>query len=86
MTAELPMPDPFEPPTLSIREVAEWLRIGRKHLVSLISAGRIGPKLIVLSDHVRRFHRLEFLTWIDAGCPSQSEWQAIRSNVYPLPQ
>ncbi|MCP4712796.1 MAG: helix-turn-helix domain-containing protein [Planctomycetes bacterium] len=67
-----------EPLLLSATETAELLGVGRSHLYSLHSAGRL-PLPVRLGRRVL-WRRSELEQWIKCGCPARSKWVAMEGD------
>ena len=68
------------PPMLSADELAEWLKISKRTVWRLKSAGAI-PKPVKIGRSVR-WQRTEVAAWLDKGCPVVSS--TLNTLLYNL--
>ncbi len=62
---------------LTVRELAQKLKVGRSTFHAHNARGLIGPKPIKIGGVVR-YYANEIAEWIKAGCPCRSRWIAMQ--------
>jgi predicted DNA-binding transcriptional regulator AlpA len=65
---------------LPAAEVAKLLGISERHLWSMHSTGRLGPRPIALG-RAKRWRIEELRAWLAAGAPPRDKWLAIRADA-----
>lgn len=70
---------------ITTKQAAALISLGVSTFQRHRAAGKIGPAPIKLGK-ATRWDRAEFEKWIDAGCPDQKAWKAIKSNTRPIPR
>ena len=75
----MPNKSPQNPLLLSADQAAAFLGIGRSHLYSLHSSGRL-PLPVKLGRRTL-WRRDELSAWVAAGCPSRDKWINIREMM-----
>lgn len=69
----------MEPVLLSLRDLCKLLGRSSAALERDIACGRL-PEPIRLGG-ARKWRKAEILAWVEAGCPCQKEWAAIRRTT-----
>ena len=69
----------LEPLLLSSKDVAKVLGISERLFYSLKASGKIGPLPIRKFNKRTLWSRKEMDSWVDAGCPTLEQWQAMKT-------
>jgi len=67
------------------RESGRLIGVSRSRFLQMDQTGRLGPESVSLGNgtqrQLRRWNRLELLSWINADCPCRTEWGKIRVDA-----
>jgi predicted DNA-binding transcriptional regulator AlpA len=68
-----------DPLTYSADQLAEALGVSERHVWSMHSTGRLGPRPLAFG-RAKRWVAAEIRAWLSAGGPSRDKWLAIRER------
>jgi predicted DNA-binding transcriptional regulator AlpA len=65
---------------LPAADVAKLLGISERHLWSMHSTGRLGPRPVAFG-RAKRWRIDELRAWLDAGAPPRDKWLTMRGDA-----